>query len=233
MRAILFIAVCIMAPLAGWSQIETNPLHSVPYIEVTGVGEMEIVPDQIYVTFSLKERYDGRTKLSIEEQERKVKQLLMRAGIDLDNLSLSDAAADYMKVRWLKKDVVATKDYQIKLANTTELAKTFEVLDEVNVENAAVSRVDHSNMEEFRKQVKIMAIRSAREKAAYLLESIGEEVGKPLYVIERENFNDYQPKLMMANMRMLDGGMQEESLPELSFQKIKLDYRVFVRFAIQ
>jgi len=34
----------------------TNDKETKPYIEVTGVAELEIVPDQIFITIVLKER---------------------------------------------------------------------------------------------------------------------------------------------------------------------------------
>jgi hypothetical protein len=37
-----------------------------PYIEVTGMAEKEIIPDEIYIRIIIKERYDGRDKITIE-----------------------------------------------------------------------------------------------------------------------------------------------------------------------
>jgi hypothetical protein len=81
-----------------------------------------------------------------------------------------------------------------------------------------------------------MAVKAAKEKAAYLLEAIGETVGKPLMIQERESYDDVMP---VANYRMktmsamADSEMAPEELPELSFQKIKLKYSVFARFEIK
>jgi len=52
---------------------------------------------------------------------------------------------------------------------------------------------------------------------------------------ERESYDEFQPlmrKAGMANM-VMDAVSAEEELPELSFQKIKLKYAVFARFAIK
>lgn len=76
-------------------------------------------------------------------------------------------------------------------------------------------------------------MKATKEKASYLLEAIGEKVGKPLYIQERET---YEPEVLpmirgVSNFKMMDADMPEE-LPEISFKKIKLKYKVFARFAI-
>ena len=213
-----------------------NPLESTPYIEVTGDGEMEFVPDEIFISFTLKERFDGKTKITIEQQEKELKQKLQKISFDLKNLMLADASADYTKIKRNQKDVIASKDFQLKADKVSVLDQVFAILDEVKVFDADIYKTDHSQIEQFRKEVKIMAMKAAREKAAYLLEAIGEKVGKPLYIQEREM---YEPEMMpmlrgVANvsMKMQDAaGVQE--LPELSFKKMKLKYKVFARFAIQ
>ena len=212
-----------------------NPLESTPYIEVTGDGEMEFVPDEIFISFTLKERFGGKTKITIEEQERDLKQKLQKINFDLKNLTLADASADYTKIIRNKKDVIASKYFQIKIDRVSVVDQIFTILDEVKVFDADIFKTSHSKIEQFRKDVKIMAIKAAKEKAAYMLEAIGEKVGKPLYIVERETFDpESQPMMLrgVANLKMEDAAGQEE-LPELSFKKIKLKYKVFARFAIE
>jgi uncharacterized protein YggE len=122
----------------------------------------------------------------------------------------------------------------MKVATTTEVASVFEVLDVVQALNGDITRVAHSEIEKYRKEVKIMAVKAAKEKAGYLLEAIGETVGKPLMIQERESYDDFQPMprlAMAAKMEVSD--MAQEEMPELSFQKIKLKYSVFARFEIK
>jgi uncharacterized protein len=178
---------------------------------------------------------DGKNKITIEDQEKELKKQLQNAGFDLANLSLSDASAGFVPVRRKKQEVLTSKNYIIKVATTTEVADVFDVLDTVEALNADITRVAHSEIEKYRKEVKMIAVKAAKEKAGYLLEAIGETVGKPLMIQERETYDDVMP---MANYRMkamgamADSEMAQEQLPELSFQKIKLKYSVFARFAI-
>jgi len=234
MKTKILLATLAIFPL--WAICQENiPAKETPYIEVVGTGEMEIIPDQIYISFTLKERFEGKTKIAIEDQEKEMKKKLMKLEIDLKDLQLADAASDFIKIKRKKLDVISSKNYLLKVASTGTLAKVFEMLDEINAFNADIQRVDHSEIKKFRKEVKMQAVQDAKEKAGYLLAAIGETVGKPLFIQERESFDDIQPlrKSVAMPMMAMDAAQAEEALPELSFQKIKLKYSVFARFAIK
>jgi uncharacterized protein len=235
MRTKILLAVVALLPLLAMSQ-ESLTGKETPSIEVVGTGEMEIVPDQIYISFTLKERFEGKTKIGLEDQEKDMKKKLDKIGIDLKDLQLADATSDFITIKRKKKDVIASKDYILMVSTTGTLAKVFELLDEINAFNADIQRVDHTEIKKFRKEVKMQAVQAAKEKAAYLLEAIGETIGKPILIQERETYDEFQPMrkmALMSNVSMEAAGDAAEPLPELSFQKIKLKYSVFARFAIK
>jgi len=234
MKYILILTVIVFTFRVSEAQY-VQPGQEKPYIEVVGSGEMEIIPNEIYIGFTLKERMDGKNKITIESQEADVKKQLQKAGFDLDKLSLADASADYVTVKRKNKEVLASKNYLMKVATTSEVASVFEVLDNVQALNGDITRVAHSEIEKYRKEVKILAIKAAKEKAGYLLEAIGETVGKPMMIQERESYDDIMPMPRMANMKMAMSADAEfaEEVPEISFQKIKLKYSVFARFEIK
>ena len=60
-----------------------QPGQEKPFIEVVGNSEMEIIPNEIYISFTLKERMDGKKKITIEDQEKELKKQLQKAGFDL------------------------------------------------------------------------------------------------------------------------------------------------------
>ena len=91
-----------------------EPQKEKPFIEVVGTGEMEIIPNEIYISFTLKERMDGKNKITIESQEAEMKKQLQKAGFNLDKLSLADASADYVTVKRKNKEVLASKNYLMK-----------------------------------------------------------------------------------------------------------------------
>ncbi|RYZ48733.1 MAG: hypothetical protein EOP49_17900, partial [Sphingobacteriales bacterium] len=61
---------------------QVPPVEEKPHIDMTGTAELEITPDEIYVDINISERFDGRDKVTIEQQEALLKQALRDAGID-------------------------------------------------------------------------------------------------------------------------------------------------------
>lgn len=217
---------------------QTNAVKETPYIEVTGTAEKYVVPDEIYISIALKERQEGRENKSIEQQEAQLKQGLSEIGIDLKDLSLSDATSDYVRVKVAKKDVISKSDYQLKVSSASMVGKVFEKLDELKIDEARIARVSHSEIERFRKEVKIQAIKAAKEKADYLLEAIGEKTGEPLIVQENHygitpvsnaQFIEEQQSLGLYSTQ----GYYPKSEPVLQFQKIKVVSSFYIKFAIQ
>lgn len=235
MKTRLLGTLLAVLPLFAWSQY-VEPGKEIPAIEVVGTGEMEIVPDEIFISFTLKERFEGKNKVDIENQEKELKKRLLKLDVDLKDLQLADAGSDYIKIKRKKQDVIASKDYILKVKTTSQIASVFELLDGIDAFNADIQRVDHSEIEKYKSEVKMIAIKAAKEKATNLLSAIGETIGKPLLIQEREQYEDqpmFRKTMEMANVTM-DGGRKEEApLPEIGFQKIKLRYQVFARFAIK
>lgn len=235
MKTRILLTLLAVLPFYAWSQY-VEPGKEIPSIEVVGTGEMEIVPDEIYIAFTLKERFEGKTKIEIENQEKELKKRLIKLEIDLKDLQLSDANSNFIKIKRKKNDVIASKDYLLKVKTTTQIAKVFELLDDIEAFNTNIERVDHSEIEKYKNEVKMIAIKAAKVKATNLLSAIGETIGKPLLIQERETFEDqplFRKSMEIANMAMDAVENQEAPQSEIGFQKIKLKYTVFTRFAIK
>ena len=53
----------------------------------------------------------------------------------------------------------------------------------------------HSKEKEFKKQLKIQAVKAAKEKAIYLAGAIGENIGEAITINEPNEMNIYQPSM--------------------------------------
>jgi hypothetical protein len=56
--------------------------------------------------------------------------------------------------------------------------KLVEKLDDDATQNFLIVSTDHSKMAEFRRQLKIAAVKAAKEKGIYLTDAIGERLGE-------------------------------------------------------
>ncbi|KAF0200685.1 MAG: hypothetical protein FD170_3300 [Bacteroidetes bacterium] len=228
----------IFSAASVFAQLPANNAE-LPFIEVNGTAENEIIPDEIYISITLKERQEGRDKYTIDQQEDRLKEGLKKLNIPLDNLSLSDANANYVRVKWSGRDVLTRTEYLLKVNDAVSVGKVFEMLDEIKINDARIARVDHSKLDELKKEVRIMAIKAAKAKADYLLEAIGAETGKPLIVKEMTT-QIYDNQMLnirgQSSQSMLyevEGLKYTDADKLIQFQKIKIRESVYVKFGIK
>jgi len=227
------LVLCVV-PFVGHSQIVTNQGETLPVIELTGTAEKEIVPDEIYILITLMERLDGKDKITIESQEQALKQGVANIGISLENLFLADANSNYISVKWQKKDVIAKTNYMLKVSDATSVGKVFELLDKLQIQDAKISHVSHSRLEELKKEVRVEAISAAKQKADYLLEAIGHKTGKALYVREDNYSMPVARVYAESNVMMKSDYSQLDSADtQIQFKKITISASVYVRFLIE
>lgn len=223
---------------SSFAQTPGVKIDEQPYIEVTGTAIKEVVPNEIYISIELYEKYKDKVKISIEEQETKLKAALTSIGVDLSNLYLSDANADYVKVSWQKKDVITNKNYTLKVSDAATVGKVFQELDKIEITDASIEKVSHSDIENLRKEVKISAIKAAKDKADYLLAAIGETAGKPLIITENNNANytaNTYANYNISNKALenLSLNLKKENDDEIQFEKIVIQSSFYVKFSIK
>jgi uncharacterized protein len=219
-----------------------NTTDEKPFIEVSGIAEQEIVPDQIYISIIIREKYVNKEKVTIEIQEEKLKTLLKEINIPISNLYLSDANADFVKVKFRTKDVLTKKDYTLKVSSATAVGQVFQQLENLEINDANVFKVSHSKIDSLRKEIRIAAIKAAKTKADYLLNAIGEQAGKPLIVRENiignyeynynRNSNSNTRISSYQNARFLDDDKATDN-EEIQFSKIKIQSSIYVKFLIK
>ncbi len=242
---ILITALLILFFNIAKAQNNESKKEKTPFIEVTGVAEKEIIPDEIFISITLSEKLKNKSKISIEEQEENLKKSIKTLGIELSNLYLSNTKANYEKY-FFRQNVLTKKEYTLKVSNANTVGKVFLEFDKIDIDDAIVSKVSHSKIDSFRKEVKIMAIKAAKDKADYLLSAIGEKLGKALQINEIEikpSSNNNQESNILANM---SGGvykrkdalywlnpMDYNEKNELEFQKIKIKSAIYLKYSIK
>lgn len=154
------------------------------YIEVNGTAVMEVVPNLIYLKIVIGDK-DQKGKVGVEQLESKMFDMLKKLGIDLKkDLSVRDVASNLKSYVLKSSEIRTTKEYVLLLRNTELLNKVFLGLDKIGISDASVERVDHTDMPKFRRQVKVDAIKVAKEKAEDLTAAIGQGIGRALYINE-------------------------------------------------
>ena len=237
MKKIVFIlTMLITTSLIG----QTVKPFEKPYIEVTGKAEKEIVPDEIYIDICLEERMEKGKKITIEQQETKLKNELNNANIPIENLSIGDINAVIVKTGWWRKNVLSKANYELKVNGAHQLKKVFEALEKLKITNAYINRATHSKIEEIRRKIRIKAIKEAKQKADDLLTAIGEKTGKPIIINDLSSKN--QQNYVLANhsnysINKISSYKEEEQSykkrSSVQFQKIKVSSTFYVKFEIK
>jgi uncharacterized protein YggE len=245
-KKLVFIALVIAGSLAAKAQ-DIKKEHT---IKVTGTAELEIVPDEIYMSVTLKEYTKDKKKQTIEDLEKDLVNFLEKVTItDKKDIKMDNMSGYLIKMKRKNKDEQITKSYNIKFKTPQQVYQLYSVMDSLGISSAYVSKYSHSKMDEYKKQIKITAIKAAKDKAVYLLEAIGEKPGKAVsvsektgYVIvddgtrnsDRQNYK-YAQNISYSNydynnVRMEDGGGDSSVIGD---KTIKLQYDIDVEFEIQ
>jgi uncharacterized protein len=243
-RNLLMIVMLLLSVNVKAQNQKINPLENAPYIEVTGYAEQLIIPDEIYIEISLRERYENREKITIDQLVNQLRESLLSIGIDIHNMSLTDAYADYVRIHWYRKDVLAGKNIVVKVPDAATVASVFMQLEKLEMYNAEISRVACSKIDSLKKEVKMRAIRNATEKCDYLLSTIGQSKGRPLIIDEtetpvlktKENADGVTLRGSSGNAYYYADGVKMSSAKlsgAIEFQKIKVQSTIYARYAIK
>ena len=235
MKKLAFIALLSVITFSGFSQnVDTRRK-----IEVSGSAEAEVTPDIIYVGISLKEYFRDNTnkkKVEIEDLERQLQAAVINAGIPKENFTINNISSyNYAYERKKNPGFLARKQYRIKLTDLNKYNQIISAVEPKAIEYTNIESYDYSKIETLKQELKIKALRAAKDKASYLAAALEDKVGDALEI--QEINNEYYPQPMYrANATMsMDKGMGAEAapMPDIDFKKIKLNYQMRAIFELK
>ena len=224
----LLVAICC----ATTAIAQEKNFLDIPYIEVRGEAEMEVVPDEIYINIVINE-IDNKGKVSAEQLEKSMLNVLQSLSINVkEDLSVRDLSSNFKRYLIKSSDIRTQKEYQLKVNSAALAGQVFVGLEKLGISNLSIDHVDHSQIEKFRREVKINAAKDAREKASDLAEAVGQTIGKAVFMQESSSSNIY-PRMYEATLMEVNIESMQDQAPEIEFEKIKLEYKVFARFILE
>jgi hypothetical protein len=232
----LFVILTILISISIFAQTGEKNFIDQNYIEVTGKAEIEIIPDQIYLKILLNEK-EFKNKQSIVEIEKLMIDKLIEIGIETEtNLAIKDFASNF-QFYWLgKSDIFVTKEYQLLVNDAATAGEVFVELEKIGISNITIDKIDHSEIREFKKQVKIDAIKAAKEKAIELSTAIDQNIGRALFIVEndRNNYlsNTLSGKVAGVTIRGARSNETKQYL-DIEFEKITIEYSILCRFELK
>jgi uncharacterized protein YggE len=225
--ALALIALFSMSAMAQQADLRKK-------ISVSGTAELEVTPDIIYISISLKEYLkdnNSKKRVEITELENQLYNAIQQAGIPKENLTVNSLSS-YATVTEKKKnpEFLASKQYLLKVTDLNKYNKIIGAVDPKGIAYTNIESYEYSKIESLRKELKIKALQAAKYKATYLLEALGSKLGNALDI--QEVNNEQFPQAMYRSNVMMMKSADAESAPELDFKKIKLNYVINAVFEI-
>ncbi|PCJ26538.1 MAG: hypothetical protein COA97_05530 [Flavobacteriales bacterium] len=232
-RITLIIAFIYFAFNANAIEITTG-LNRI--ITVTGSAEIIIPPDEIELEITLTENNSWKSLSKIELAFMK---LLFGNDIEKDRIVFNSTNSSFYWYYWWyhRNDSRKSKKIVLKLDAKTNFMKLVRDLDKEYVTSIRITKTSNKDLQKYRREVKIEAIKAAKDKATYLLEAVDEEVGRlmqvdELQVIDNNQYWGQQNTNMVRSNSIMSysktRGSYIENVPE-----IKLRYEVKTIFEIK
>jgi len=234
-NVILLLAIILTSGIAT-SQNTNN--ETIRFIEVTGSSELEIDPDEIRFEIGIEEYWkeefekrtefkDYKTKVPIAEIESQLLADLTKIGIVKESITVKEVG-NYWRHRG--KEFMISKQLEIKLFDFKKVEEITNTINTRGINYMVIKELKNKNMTEDRKKVKIEALKAAKVKAAYLLESLGNHVGDVISITELAERNDFGGS-QNATSNMV---MEQPDISGIeNIKKIKLRYEMKVKFEIK
>lgn len=232
--------ILLFAILLSYSLATAQPTDNFlgKYIEVTGSAEMEIEPDEIRFIIGIEEYWeeefnrdskfeDYKTKVPIKAIENDLMKVLTGIGIQKENIFVREIGNYW---RYKGKEFLVSKQIELILQDFKVIDKIIDAMDNKGIDYMRIGSLINKDITKYRKQVKAEALIAAKEKAAYLLETLGKSLGDVMSITEIEDDRNYwSPPSLTSNTIM--------STPDNSsignLRKIKLRYEIKAKFGIK
>lgn len=225
---ILILLLSLMSTAAAFPQEETR------YIEVTGTSEIEIVPQRIHYIIRIKEyfaeEFDGKskpekyqTKVPISGIENELRQALDKAGIPDGNIRTQEIG-EYWRERG--QDFLLAKEFDITLNDFSQIDEIVRHISASTkgIQSMNIGTLENDDILSYHRRGKIEALNAARQKAAYLVESLGKKLGDVISIVEENQPNRYvtpQSNIVVSDARSFE-----------NYRTIRKSYSIKARFEI-
>ncbi|MEK6642758.1 MAG: SIMPL domain-containing protein [Planctomycetota bacterium] len=237
LQAIVIASVfCVQAANEPHRDIENTPC-----IEVSGTGELKVVPDEVVLTFGVETQDLSLDKAKAENDTRTRKILSAAKELKIES---KDIQTDYVRIspefdheysKSVFKGYEVTMSIQILLRDTSKYDEL--VAKALTAGANRLHSVDFRSSEarKHREEARRLALLAARTKAEKMAATLECSIGKPLSIIENRisNHMGYSQQSNMVRSAAEDSGEEAETgQGTLALGCVSIKASVSVRFEI-
>lgn len=207
-----------------------------PFVEVSAKADSLVVPDRIYLSIRIEEA-SSKNRKSIEEQEKQMLSALRRAGINTDkDLEMEDLSSS-LRTFFLKgKNIIKEKNFNLLVRDANTAARVLLSLEEVDISNINISKIEYSKTEELLLSLKAQAMQKSKYLAQKLAQSVGQKAGKAIFMSDNAKQSPSYGIAGSSTGIMVRGisSMSLKSAPiDVEFKKIKLEAEVSAKYILE
>lgn len=200
-------------------------------IEVNGTAEQEVTPDIINVSISLQEYLNGKNKVTIDVLENQLEGAVKAAGIPHEDFTINNLAAwnnYYQKKK--SPDFLASKQYIIRLHDLNKFDQILAAIDPKGIASTNIESYSYSKINDLKNELQLKALLDAKNRAAYLVNGVGNKLGDVINITFADNSDAVQPRpIQFRAMAVAD---KITPVSDIDFKKIKLVFTADATFEI-
>lgn len=238
-----FILIIIAMTTAGHAQ--QTSVEFGRKVSTRGYAELEVTPDIVYLSVSLKEYFvDGNTKkkVTIESLEKQLYNAAMGIGVKKEDFTIQNVYSynyDSDKKK-SNNELLQAKQYRLKIENLNGLNTMLDLVDAKGIQSTSINGYDHSQKRQIEKELKVAAVQDARINAEIVATAAGDKVGRVLIINDNSSFNwnDVMPTpRLYASMAKADlasdNNLSEQEKLNINVRPIKLTCNIDAVYELQ
>lgn len=228
-----YLLLLTLIPLISFGQVTNEKT-----ITVIGISEMDIEPDLITLSMTVRETENTKKESDIVNLENKIVKFLTSIGIDNSNFTVNRYVAREQIGSKFKQD----KSYNLIIPIPSLLDTIVAKCIEVGMDNLYVSKIDHSQIEILRNDLMVKALNAAKIKAEIIAKEMGISIGKVSMVNEsykivgdrQDNYNNafYALEDVFITGYGVRGETPARSSSTINLEKLHLSKTVIVKYEI-
>ncbi|MFD2247618.1 SIMPL domain-containing protein [Pontibacter ruber] len=230
----IFLIALFLISLQSQAQQQMMP----PLINVTGVGEVKLQPNEVVISMGVEMRDKNldQARKQTDAKAAAIISYLKKQGVDA-----KDVQTSYMNVQpiYTGGDYgKTTPDFYQAQKTMTVVIRKLNKFDELlsGLYGAGINRVDGisfrvSDLEKHKAEARKRAVQDAKQKATALTSELGAKVGR-VYSINENTYNG-GPRPLAENMMMKAAYADEAGGPSIAGGEVVVTSNVTVSFVIE
>lgn len=222
--------VIVITTIALPQRVTAQTQNQQAYIDMQARAEREVIPNEIYLTITIKES-DYKGKKTLQEMQNAMIGVLKSNKIDIQEALSINYMGSTVSYKLFSSRVTPKSNakYMLKLNDTETMQKVICDLEEKEISNIELTKTKYTKEEELITELGIEAMKKAQSQARALAGAVDQEIGKALTISSWSSHSAPQPRMYKArNMAMVEESAADITDDSNSIPVGKLTYQVNV-----